>query len=83
MNGENGEIEDFVDDLDADDERSALLVVLEFLRRHKKRKARTLASLVTVCMTKKWLAEGRRRSDIAERLGITERRVYQIQKNMN
>ena len=76
------DIVDFVDELYAAEYGERLLPVLEFLRRHKKRTARSLAAQVTVCMARKWLRDGWRRCDIAEVLGITERRVYQIQKNM-
>ena len=76
------DIEDFVEDLEGAEEGGRLIVILEFLRRHKKRKARSLATQVTDCMVRKWLHDGWRRCDIADMLGITERRVYQIQKNM-
>ncbi len=59
-----------------------MLAVLAFLRRQNGRNARSLASQMTANMVRKLLREGMKRSDIAAAMGISERRVYQIQKNM-
>lgn len=59
-----------------------MLEFLEFLRKQSRRAARGVATQVTIVLAQKMIRRGWKKVDIARELGISERRVYQIQKNM-
>ena len=75
------ELEDFTEDMDTL-RKNALGRVLYFLREKRRMKAGRIVTQIVRHMVEKRLKQGKTRASIAEELGITERRVYQIQKNM-
>ena len=73
-------MEEFAENMKAHDGR--LAVFLDFLRLQRGRTARGVATQVTAFMAQKMIRKGMPASEIARELGISPRRVYQIQKKM-